>query len=101
MAAMSSAASRSASRRACSWPSAWSSGSPCPSTIGNGSPERDGADSPCRTSSTSAAPGGRRNWIWRYSVGSPASAIGVIKVHRPAGSWVFRQTRAPTYGAEH
>src|SRR5881227_770979 len=68
MAVMSSSASRSATRSACSSPSgSRSPGSAWPSTSANGLPSSNAALSPWRTSRIRVAPGGAANLNWRYS----------------------------------
>src|SRR3954469_22039377 len=65
---MSSPASRSPTRSACSSPSgSRSGGSAWPSTSANGLPSSNACDSPWRTSRIRVAPGGAANLNWRYS----------------------------------
>src|SRR5215472_7081809 len=89
MASMPARLSRAQTRRACSAPWGDSGGSPCPPTSGNGLPSTYASDWPCRTSTSSTAPGGGSNRRCRNEAGSgPGCAVSVTrpKSYRPPGT---------------
>ena len=94
-------ARRSATSSAWWRPSGASSGSPWPSTSGNGRPGTIGSDSPWRTRSSSVDPGGRVKRIWRYSCsgGGLVGHGGLVRAAAGIGGCRTTSGAGPTLAA--